>query len=169
MLDDLGETIDEFGGAVLVRADARFRSGKEAGEEVNALMREIGLGFGGNFQALPPAEDFAAGGDGILGVEGGVPHETFVHDHSERPPVHGTSVRISGRAILSGQDLGCDVIRSSDGRVGHLPSSLAGGELGLVHPDADVVLIVDGHGHGITVASMLATAGTAQAFSNVAR
>ena len=167
VLDDLGEAIDEFGGAVLVGADARFRPGEEAGEEVDALLGEIGLGFSGNFQALSPAEDLAAGGDRILGVEGCVAHEAFVHDDSEGPPIHGAGVGISGRAILSGQDLGSDVIWSSDGGVGHLPSGLAGGELGLVRPDADVVLIVDGHGHGIAVSTVLATASTVQALGDV--
>ena len=36
---------------------------------------------------LLPPQDFPASHDGLVRIERGVPHEAFVHDHPETPPV----------------------------------------------------------------------------------
>ena len=52
----------------------------------NSLFRD--------FKEPLPVEDFAAGGDRVFRVKGGIPYETFEHDHAQGPPVALLSVAL---------------------------------------------------------------------------
>lgn len=60
---------------------------EEGEEEVEAVRGDLHGHFLRNLQKVLPAKNLPTSVDGSVGIEGSVAHQTFVHDHSEAPPV----------------------------------------------------------------------------------
>lgn len=65
-----------------------------------------------DYEMILPVNDFLVGFVGTFGAEGWVANKTFKHNRAKRPPVALVSVP------LLQEDLGGNVIRRSDRRVG---------------------------------------------------
>lgn len=77
-----------------------------------------------------PVNDLAVGVVGFLGAERRPADQALEHDGSDTPPV--TAIVVA----LSAEDLGSDVVWSTDGRVGELATRLA--------PSVDLVAVAHG-------------------------
>ena len=60
-----------------------------------------------------PVDDLAVRVVGIFGTEGRPAHKAFEHDCAGGPPVAGEGI------ALAAEDLGCDIVGSPNGRIGH--------------------------------------------------
>ncbi len=70
-------------------------------------------------QGLAPVDNLAVCVMGVFRTERRPSDKAFEHDSSDRPPV--TEIGVS----LVQEDLGCNIVRSSHGRIGHVSSRLA--------------------------------------------
>mmetsp|Transcript_15125 Transcript_15125/g.41583 ORF Transcript_15125/g.41583 Transcript_15125/m.41583 type:complete len:295 (+) Transcript_15125:343-1227(+) len=144
-------------GSILRRTNSRFGAGQQTTQKVNTFGRQVGLGIRWQLQALAPAQNLATSRDGIFRIERGITDQTFKHNDTQGPPVHGRRVRVARSAILSSQYLRCDVVRSTNSRICHLSSSLASRHLRarlISRGSGDT--IINRHSHGIPRVTMLA-------------
>ena len=92
-----------------------------------------------HLKTSPPSQNLSTCGHGILRmksellpssmnitstaltcIERSISHQTLIHNHTERPPVHCTCIGVAGGPILRRQHLRRNVVRCSNSGVCHL-------------------------------------------------
>lgn len=75
----------------------------------------------------------------VFGTERGPANKAFEHDSSHRPPIAEIGV------ALIQEDLWCDIVRRTDGRIGHVPPRFPPRVDEPTIADGEVDLLVQGH------------------------
>lgn len=83
----------------------------------------------GEVKVSRPVDDFPVGVVGLLGAERRPTDQALEHDSTDTPPIASKVV------ALAGEDFRCNVVRSTDSRVGELTARLA--------PCVDLVAVAD--------------------------
>lgn len=95
---------------------AVLRVADETADKVLGLGSKLNIVW--EVESAAPVDDLAVGVVLVLGTERWPPDLALEHNRTQRPPI------AVERVTVAGEDLWCDVIWSSDGRIGHDTSGL---------------------------------------------